>query len=68
MIPLTPPRSHRHRSVDQPGHGAGASLVMAAIGFAVNDSGIVVPALQLTVLVPWLSVVMLSPSLQKATV
>jgi hypothetical protein len=37
-----------------------ASLVMAAIGFAVNDSGIVVPALQLTLLGPWLVVVLLS--------
>jgi hypothetical protein len=37
-----------------------SSLVMAAIGFAVNDSGIVVPALQLTVLGPWLVVVLLT--------
>ncbi len=38
-----------------------ASLVMAAIGFAVNDSGIVVPALQLTLLGPWLVIVLPSP-------
>jgi hypothetical protein len=37
-----------------------ASLVMAAIGFAVNDSGVVVPALQLGLLVPWLAIVVLS--------
>jgi hypothetical protein len=33
---------------------------MAAIGFAVNDSGVVVPALQLGLLVPWLAIVVLS--------
>jgi hypothetical protein len=43
-----------------------ASLVMAAIGFAVNDSGIVVPALQLTVLGPWLVVVLLTPGRETA--
>jgi hypothetical protein len=43
-----------------------ASLVMAAIGFAVNDSGIVVPALQLTVLGPWLVVVLLTPEREAA--
>jgi hypothetical protein len=43
-----------------------ASLVMAAIGFAVNDSGIVVPALQLTVVGPWLVVVVLSAEREAA--
>jgi hypothetical protein len=30
------------------------SVTMAALGFALNDSGIAVPAVMLTVVVPWL--------------